>query len=101
MKVNLKNKHSPCMMCYIKGISYDENSAHCQSCEYNIAVQLLKRALKENDYCTLCKNRKRLGGGYWDCTDEKASFYGGCITDESFAIDWETACQEYGIKFTK
>lgn len=101
MEVKLTDIHSPCLECFRKDIYYDPASDRCQRCEYNIAIKLLKRVLKENDYCTLCKNRKRLGGGYWDCTDEKASFYGGCVADESFAIDWETACQEYGIKFTK
>ena len=67
MKVRLDDIHSPCRMCFLKGIFYDPDSICCQRCEYNISIQLLKKVLKFNDYCTLCKNRNNLGGGYWDC----------------------------------
>lgn len=97
MKIDLNNKHSPCMMCYVKGILYDENSKHCQSCEYNIAVKLLKSILKEEMYCTLCKNSASLGGGYYTCAagyDDK----GTCRMGENYNIDWQKACEEYGIE---
>lgn len=98
MEVRLDNMHSPCEMCFIKGIIYDANSIYCQSCEHNIAIKLLKKVLKENDYCTLCKNRKCLGGGYWDCaiTDDDD---GCCRKEEDFAIDWKAACDEYNVKY--
>ena len=99
MKVNLRNKHSPCLTCYSKGILYDENSEHCQSCEYNIAVQLLKRVLKENDYCDFCKSRASLGGGYYTCAagyDDK----GTCRLGENYNIDWQKVCEAYGIETT-
>ena len=98
MKVRLDDVHSPCGMCFLKGIFYDPNSIICQRCEYNIAIKLLKKVLKENDYCTLCKNRKRLGGGYWDCAitgDDD----GCCKHEEDFTIDWEATCNEYKIEY--
>ena len=96
MKVNLNNKHSPCTMCFIKGVSYDSESSHCQSCEYNIAIKLLKRMLKEELYCSVCKNSKSLGGGYWDCTVSDDENY--CKKGDNLNIDWEIACGEYGIE---
>ena len=94
MKLNLRNKHSPCFNCYIRGCEYSPDDATCQGCEYNIAIQLLKVVLKFNDYCVLCKNRNRLGGGYWDCkvigNDDRE-----CNIETDFAIDWEAAFEEY------
>lgn len=88
MKINLDNMRSPCMECYIHGgRSYSPDDVGCQRCEYNIAIQLLKVVLKSNDYCTLCKNRDNLGGGYWDCNITK-----------DFAIDWHEAFREYNIE---
>ena len=98
MKVRLDDVHSPCRMCFLKGIFYDPDSICCQRCEYNIAIKLLKRVLKYNDYCTLCKNRKRLGGGYWDCAITKNDD-GCCRHEEDFAIDWQAACDEYKIEY--
>lgn len=97
MKINLKNKHSPCMMCIIKGSSYDENSASCQSCEYNIAVQILKRVLKENDYCDFCKSCASLGGGYYACAaghDDNNT----CKHGENYHINWQKVCEAYEIE---
>ena len=56
MKINLKNIHSPCEQCFIHGYSYSPDNDGCQRCEYNIAIAILKEVLRENDYCTLCKN---------------------------------------------
>lgn len=100
MEVKLDDVHSPCRMCFLKGIFYDPNSICCQRCEYNISIKLLKKVLKENDYCTVCKNRKRLGGGYWDCK-VPGNDDGICKKEENFTIDWEAACDEYGIKYSK
>lgn len=97
MKVRLDDVHSPCGMCFLKGILYDSDSLRCQRCEYNIAIKLLKRVLKENDCCTLCKNCKRFGGGYYEC----GSGYdkdGSCKQGENLLIDWEAVCNEYGIE---
>lgn len=98
MKVRLDDIHSPCRMCFLKGIFYDQNSIICQRCEYNIAIKLLKKVLKENDYCSLCKNRKRLGGGYWDC-EITGDDDGICKQEEDFTIDWKVACKEYAIEY--
>lgn len=100
MSVRLDNIHSPCRMCFLKGIFYDPDSIGCQRCEYNIAIKLLKKVLKENDYCTLCKNRKKLGGGFWDC-EITENDDGCCKQKEDFMIDWEAACKEYGIEYSK
>lgn len=98
MKLNLNNMHSPCMECYIHGgHSYSPDYVGCQRCEYNIAIQLLKVVLKFNDYCTLCKNRNNLGGGYWDCKITGRDDC-DCNIEKDFAIDWHEAFREYGIK---
>lgn len=99
-KVNLKNMHSPCERCYVRGHLYSPDNDSCQRCEYNIAIQLLKRVLKDNDYCTLCKNRKRLGGGYWDC-EITGDDNGYCRDNGDFSIDWKAACDEYKIEYEK
>jgi len=79
-------------MCYQKfGYSYDENQSVCQSCEYNIAMQLLKRILKCEDSCSLCSNRIPLGGGYWDCKNDK---HDTCCADD-YVIDWEATLKDY------
>lgn len=49
MKVRLNRIHSPCEACFVKGIYYNPESFHCQRCEYNIAIGLLKKMLKIND----------------------------------------------------
>lgn len=97
MKVNLKNKHSPCMMCYQKGVLFSPTSDHCLSCEYNIISKLLAKLMQEHNYCLCCKRRRSLGGGHWDCpTVDKTGF--SCHNGERFELDWEAACKEYGIE---
>ena len=97
MVVDLQNKHSPCMMCYQKGIQFSNTSGRCMSCEYNIAVKLLVKALKECGYCWSCKKRQNLGGGYWSCpVADDTNFK--CHNGEQYEIDWEAACKEYGIE---
>ena len=95
-KVRLNDMHSPCRMCFMKGILYDPSSIHCQSCEYNIAIKVLKRALKGDLYCSVCKNSKSLGCGYWDCTVSDDDNY--CKNGDNLAINWEVACSEYGLE---
>ena len=95
MKINLENIHSPCVQCYLRGKSYSPNDESCQRCEYNIAAYLLKRVLKANDYCDCCKNKNRLGGGYWDCKINENDD-GECNIDTDFIIDWEKVFKEYG-----
>lgn len=100
MKIRLDEVHSPCKMCFLKGIFYDPDSIYCQRCEYNIVIKLLKRVLKENDFCTVCKNCERLGGGYYECGegyDEDDS----CKQGENLVIDWEIVCNEYNIEYEK
>ena len=100
MKIRLDDIHSPCKMCFLKGIFYDPDSIYCQRCEYNIAIKLLKRVLKENDFCTICKNCERLGGGYYECGkgyDDDDS----CKQGENLIIDWEIVCNEYNIEYEK
>ena len=92
MKINLENTHSPCSQCYINGKLYSPDNEFCQRCEYNIAIYLLKKMLRTYDYCTLCKNRIRLGGGCWDCKFNK---HGACNTDTDFVINWEEVFKEY------
>ena len=99
MKVRLDDVHSPCRMCFLKGIFYDPNSICCQRCEYNIAIKLLKRMLKEELYCSVCKNSKSLGGGYWDCTVSDDDDY--CKNGDNLVINWELACEECGIEYDK
>ena len=99
MKVRLDDIHSPCRMCFLKGIFYDPDSICCQRCEYNIAIKILKRALKEEYYCSICKNSKSLGGGYWDCTVSDDDDY--CKHGDNLVINWELACEEYGVEYDK
>lgn len=100
MKVRLDDTHSPCGLCFLKGIFYDANSILCQRCEYNIAIKLLKRILKTNDSCTLCKNCKSLGGGYLECSNGYDDD-GSCKKGENLVIDWELACKEYELEYNK
>lgn len=99
MKVSLNNMHSPCTMCFQKGINYDVNSKHCKSCEYNVAVTLLKRILKEELYCSTCKKSINLGGGYWGCSIEPDNSSEYCQKGKNLVIDWEVVCHEYGVEF--
>lgn len=96
MKVNLSNMHNPCQQCYIRGHLYSLEDDMCQCCEYNIAIKLLKRVLKEELYCSVCKNSKSLGGGYWDCTVSDDDNF--CKNGDNLNINWEIACEEYGIE---
>ena len=98
MKVRLDDIHSPCQMCFLRGIFYNPDAIRCQRCEYNIALKLLKRVLKENDHCTLCKNCKRLGGGYYECS-AKYDDDGSCKKGENLLIDWELVCKEYNLEY--
>ena len=100
MKLNLENIHSPCQQCFNHGHLYSSYDDKCQSCEYNIAIKLLKVVLKDNDYCTLCKNRVNLGDGCYDC---KVNGNNDCICDveNDFLIDWEYAFKDYGIQLDK
>ena len=100
MKVILDNMHSPCEMCFQKGVSFDPDSNRCQRCEYNIAVQLLNRVLKEELYCSVCKNGKSLGGGYWECSvaPDDDDY---CKHGENLVIDWEIVCKEYCLEYDK
>lgn len=91
MKVKLEGKHSPCMMCYFKGISYDADSDQCKSCEYNIAIKLLKTVLNVEHDCTFCKNK-------FVCTNKLID---ECNNGSNFLIDWELVCDKYGIEFDK
>ena len=95
MKVRLDDIHSPCRICFLKGIIYDPESICCQHCEYNIAIKLLKNVLKVNDKCTLCKHRQNIDGKYWDC--KTGGVNGCCEQEEDFVIDWKAACDEYNI----
>ena len=95
MKINLENTHSPCSQCYINAKLYSPDDETCQRCEYNIAIYLLKIMLKTYDYCTLCKNRIRLGGGYLDCKINEKDC-GVCDIESDFIIDWKEVFNEYG-----
>lgn len=80
MKVNLENMHSPCQQCYIRGHSYSSDDNSCQRCEYNIAIELLKRILRIGSICSFCKH------------------YNGCVapTGEcNYSIDWNKAFEVY------
>ena len=97
MKISLNNMHNPCMLCSLRDIPFDPVSSPCLSCEYDIAIKVLKSMLKEELYCSVCKNSKSLGGGYYECSkgyDED----GFCKKGENLDIDWEIACGEYGIE---
>lgn len=95
MKIDLENIHSPCSQCYIHGILYSPNNETCQRCEYNISAYLLKRILRTYNYCTFCKNRDHLGGGYRKCKIN-VNDCGECNIDTDFVIDWKEVFKEYG-----
>ena len=99
MTINLENMHSPCAMCFSKGILYDPDLNNCQRCEYNIAIQLLKRMLYQKLYCDACKDSTSLGGGYCECVAPDDDNY--CKNGEKLVIDWEMACKEYGLGYNK
>lgn len=91
MKLNLENTHSPCMNCSCHGHLYSPDDKSCQSCEYNISIQLLKEVLKQNDYCNLCKYVIRVKGGYTDYSI-------GCEgwrNCKNYTIDWNAVVKEY------
>lgn len=44
MKVDLKHISSPCVQCYIRGGGYSPDN--CKSCEFNIAIALLRNVLE-------------------------------------------------------
>ena len=90
MKINLENIYSPCQRCMIHG--YPDDNV-CQSCEYNIAIIILKEVLKQNDYCWLCKNVIHIKGGYVDCKLN----HDGCKDCDSYAIDWNAIVKEYQL----
>lgn len=93
MKINLKNIHSPCQWCMIHGHLYSPDNS-CQSCEYNIAIVILKEVLKSNDYCSLCGNAEHIKGGYTEC---KLGFE-GCLKDcNSYKIDWNAIIKDYQL----
>ncbi len=100
MKLDIENKQSPCVQCYIRGHLYSPDDIGCQRCEYNIAVQLVKVLLKFNEGCSLCKNSNNLGGGYWDCKIESNNDC-VCNVTKDYSIDWQAAFKEYGFNFDK
>ena len=91
MKINLENIHSPCMNCIMRGHSYSPDDNLCQSCEYNISIQMLKEILKQNDYCNLCKYVERIKGGYTDCSVGRE----GWRDCQNYTIDWNAVAKEY------
>lgn len=99
MKVRLNDKHSPCQMCFIRGVYYDPNSKHCQGCEYHIAIKLLQKTLEESEGCSLCKNGVKLGGGYWSCIIPENEY--GCSDGQDYVIDWEAACKAYDLELVE
>lgn len=94
LKINLINMHSPCQNCYIHGHLYSSDDRCCQSCEYNIAIQILKEVLRQNDYCSLCKNVELIKGGYCNC---KLGF-DGWKNCNSYVIDWSAIIKEYQLQ---
>lgn len=95
---NFKNIHSPCEKCNIRGHLFSPDNEHCQRCEYNIAISMLKRVLNDNDYCKHCLNREYHRGnygGYYDCkfSDDKDFL---CVTERDFIINWDSVFEEYG-----
>ena len=88
--------NSPCTDCYIHGQYYSPSNEKCRRCEYNIAIQLLKKMLITNNYCSLCEHRVRLGGGYWDCNLTEST---ACEDEKNYCIDWKAAFDEYDIEY--
>lgn len=80
---------SPCFDCFHKGITYP--SKKCETCEYNICIQIMKKILYSQDNCSFCKNRQNLGGGYWDCKKDLQDNCGG----NYYEIDWNAVLEEY------
>ena len=95
MKMNLKDKSSPCVTCYMhSGFSFSEHNASCQKCEYNIAIQLLKRVLKDNDYCQMCNHVEKDHGEFYCKFDYDKK---DCL--DNFSINWEKACWYYDMDY--
>lgn len=89
--INLEDIHSPCTQCYFQGHLYSQNDDSCKKCEYNISMQILKQILYCTDGCSLCKNRERLGGGYWDCKINHEDICKG----NDLVVDWKAVISEY------
>lgn len=92
MNIDIQNIHSPCTKCYIHGHPFSEEDEHCKHCEYNVAIYVLKKVLKANDFCQHCAYKKYMGGGYFDCHKDY-----GTMNCEDFVIDWESVIREYNI----
>lgn len=91
MDIDLENIHSPCASCYVNNYLFSPDSDVCRRCEYNIFVKLLKKILYCTDGCSLCKNRERLGGGYWDCKIEHQEICKG----DDMIIDLKAVMSDY------
>lgn len=92
MTINLKNRHSPCAACFLRtGTAFDPKLERCINCEYNIIWQLLTNILKEeDDRCALCKHKRYLDNGKWDCpTVTDKNFV--CNNGEHFELNLEAA----------
>lgn len=93
LKININKIYSPCQFCYERGKLYSIGNESCQQCEYNIAIQILKEVLKQNDYCNCCKHVIHVKGGYTDCQLNNDG-YKDC---NSYTIDWNAITKEYQL----
>lgn len=86
---NNKKLHSPCLDCFQRGIIYP--SQKCENCEYSVCISIIKKILYAEENCSCCRNRKNLGGGYWDCLQNLQDTCSGKYYD----IDWNLLLKEY------
>lgn len=91
MDINLENIYNPCVRCYIRSNLFSLDNDICKMCEYNIFVELLKNILYCSDGCSLCKNREKLGGGYYGCKIERQEICKG----RDMIIDLKAAINDY------
>ena len=85
MKINLKDKHSPCHQCWIHGHSYSPEDDRCQRCEYAITMNILRSACKI------------LAGGCGYCRH----YTEGCAAPEGkceWHIDWDRAVKVFNVE---
>lgn len=95
MKIERKSIHNPCFDCHIRGHSYSPDDRMCESCEYNIAVLVLKEILKQNKQYSLC--------GFSILNEENNIIgckidLGKCENCKSFILDWDAILEKYNLK---
>ena len=86
---------SPCQMCYVHGRIYSKEN--CESCEFEIAMNCLKKILQVNDGCLPhCKHSyytRYPGFAGWECDKQENE----CEHHSMYEIDFEKLQKDYKL----